>query len=88
MTLAAPAELVERIAARAAELVAERLEPTEDRWMNVDEAAHYLGCPKSRVYALASCKPARIPFERDGSRLVFKRSELDAWIRAGGGKRP
>ena len=88
ISLAVPPELVEAIAARAADLLAERLEPTEDRWLSAEDAAQYLGCPKSRLYALASCKPSRVPVERDGSRLVFKRSELDAWVRAGGGKRP
>jgi excisionase family DNA binding protein len=88
MALAVPPELVERIAERAAELLAERLEPVEHGWMNVEEAANYIGCRPSRIYALTSFKPARIPFERDGSRLLFKRSALDAWVRAGGGKRP
>lgn len=88
LTLTFPPELVERIAARAAELVAERLEPDADRWLNVEEAAAYIGAPPSRIYSLASCKPPRIPVERDGSRLLFKQSELDGWVRGGGGKRP
>lgn len=88
LTLGVPDALVEAVAERAAELLAERIEPAEDRWLNVDETAQYLGCKRSRIYALASCKPPRIPVERDGSRLVFKQSELDAWVRAGGGKRP
>lgn len=88
LNLSIPPETVEAIARRAAELLAARVREEPDPWVGVDEAATHLGCPRSRIYALASCKPARIPFERDGSRLVFKRSELDSWVRAGGGKRP
>jgi len=29
----------------------------------------------------------RLPVERDGSALIARKSELDAWVRAGGGKR-
>lgn len=74
-------------------VLAERLRPwlapvsTEpDRWLTADEAAAYLGCGVGRVYALRSAK--RIPYERDGSRLLFRRSSLDAWIARGGGIRP
>jgi hypothetical protein len=42
--------------------------------------------PRSRVYALTSAR--RIPVHRDGSALIARRSELDSWLRAGGGRRP
>jgi excisionase family DNA binding protein len=48
--------------------------------------ADYIGAPRSRVYALASAR--RIPVQRDGSALLADRSELDMWLRNGGGKRP
>jgi hypothetical protein len=48
--------------------------------------ASYIDCQASRVYALASA--GRIPVERDGSALVARKSELDTWLRNGGGKRP
>jgi len=87
MTLAVPPELVETIAARAAELVAERVgQHEDDPWLDVNEAATHLACKPARIYALVSAR--RIPHERDGSRLLFKRSKLDAWVEAGGGKRP
>lgn len=80
-----PPELVEEIAQRAAELLAARV-PAEDRWMAVAEAAEYLRCPTSRIYALTSAK--RMPHHHDGSRLLFRRSELDVWVMSGGGRRP
>jgi excisionase family DNA binding protein len=42
-------------------------------------------CPKSRIYDLVSAR--RIPHERDGSRLLFRRSALDGWVTSGGGRR-
>jgi len=83
-----PTSLVEAVAERAAELVLEGEQASRepDPWIGVEQAAAHLGCPTSRVYALSSAK--RIPVERDGSRLIFKRSALDAWVRAGGAKRP
>lgn len=59
----------------------------EDGWLRgAERIAAYLDCPRSRVYALASA--GRIAVERDGSALVARKSDLDAWIRGGGGRRP
>lgn len=73
------------------DLLAERLAPrlavpVADQWLTVTEAAEYLRCPKSRLYSLVSAR--RVPFSKDGSRTLFRRSELDAWVRNGGGRRP
>jgi excisionase family DNA binding protein len=84
LNLDLPVELVEQIAERAAELLAER-GVGASVWMDVNEAAVYLRCPASRIYALTSGR--NIPHHHDGSRLLFRRSELDEWIRGGGGKR-
>jgi len=80
----APPELVEAIAERVVELLAPQLN-VPDEWLTAVEAAEYLRCPPSRIYALSSAK--RTPLHRDGSRLLFRRSELDTWVKAGGGKR-
>jgi excisionase family DNA binding protein len=79
-----PRELIEEVALRAAELLREH-PPLEDGWLDVTEAANYLRCPTSRVYALTSAKS--IPHHHDGSRLLFRRSELDEWVMRGGGRR-
>jgi excisionase family DNA binding protein len=78
----------------ALDVLAERLAPRlaagapiDDRWLRgAERIAAYIDAPRSRVYALASA--GRIPVERDGSNLIARRSDLDAWVRAGGGKRP
>ncbi|MFI5003818.1 MAG: helix-turn-helix domain-containing protein [Solirubrobacterales bacterium] len=86
LALDVPGELVEQIAQRAAAIMVEHKAPAASPWLTVGEAADYLRCPKSRVYSLVSA--GRIPFVKDGSRTLFSRSELDAWLHNGGGKRP
>jgi hypothetical protein len=89
-SLPVPDSLIEVVAERAAELVADRLEARDGSgWLRgADAIAAYIDAPTSRVYALAACKPQRIPVHRDGSALVAKRSDLDGWMRNGGGTRP
>lgn len=81
-------EVIERIARRAAELIGERhTDSAADGWLRgADKIAAYIDAPRSRVYGLASAR--RIPVHRDGSALIARRSELDAWIVRGGGRRP
>lgn len=87
VTLAIDDELVERIAERAAELVAgRRKEEAEGGWLRgADKIAAYIDAPRSRVYGLVSAR--RIPVHHDGSALIARRSELDAWLLNGGGRR-
>lgn len=82
----------------ALDLLAERLGPrlraavgmealAPDEWLRgAERIAAYIDAPPSRVYALHGA--GRIPTHKDGSALVARRSELDAWLLAGGGKRP
>ena len=89
LALELPDQLLDVLADRVAERLADRQPSAEDGWLRGGGAiADYLGCPRSRVYALTSCNPSRIPIHRDGSALIALRSELDQWVRAGGGKRP
>jgi len=86
LALELPPELLEHLAELAATLVAERLEPAAAPWLDVQGAAEYLACPPSRIYALTSKRA--IPFEKDGSRTLFRPEALDEWVRAGGATRP
>ena len=87
LKLELPDELVEQIAQRAAAILADR-EPSAASlgYLDVKGAADFLACPVSRIYALTSAN--RLPVHRDGSRLVFDREELHAYISNGGAKRP
>lgn len=80
---------LDRLAELLAPRIASRLEQCDngDAWLRgAERIADYVDCPRSRVYALASA--GRIPVERDGSALIARKSDLDDWLRAGGGKRP
>lgn len=79
-------ELVEQIAERAAELAASQRYVEDGGWLRgADKIAAYIDSPRSRVYALVSAR--RIPVHHDGSALIARRSELDAWLLNGGGCR-
>jgi hypothetical protein len=88
LTFTLPADVLEQIAVRAAEILAARLE-LEQRgtpWLRGARAiGDYIGAPPSRVYALV--EQGDIPHHHDGSALVADTRELDEWIRNGGGRR-
>jgi hypothetical protein len=88
LEVAVPAELVEQIARRAATIAAEALAARPEPWIDAKRAAEHLACKPGRLYALAGCTPPRIPHRRDGSRLLFRVSDLDRWLDEGGGRRP
>jgi len=59
---------------------------SQDVWFSVDELREYLpGNPaKPTIYALTSKR--QIPHSKRGKRLVFLKSEIDAWLKAGNQK--
>jgi excisionase family DNA binding protein len=63
-----------------AALVAERLGggAGPEPWVGVREAAQHLGCRPQRIYNLVHERA--IPHRKDGSRLLFRLSELDTWL--------
>jgi len=77
LNLAVPPELVDAIAERVVDLLAERspaqAEPTP--WLDVGAAACYLACETHRIYDLVSAR--RLRCARDGRRLLFRREWLD-----------
>ena len=84
MNLAIPDELIEELAQRISDKLREQIpsQPTTTSpWLTASEAATYLGCGKRRIYDLAGAN--RIPLHREGSRLLFRRDELDGWIVSG-----
>lgn len=72
-------EALAAIAERVASLLAERdrvLHP--EPWIGVVEAAEHLHCRPQRIYSLVH--QGRVSPRREGSRLLFRRSELDQWL--------
>ncbi|HEV3002265.1 MAG TPA: helix-turn-helix domain-containing protein [Solirubrobacteraceae bacterium] len=77
-----PPDLVDLIADVAVERLAARQPPAEP-WVGVDAAAAHLCCRRQRIYDLVGQR--RIPHRKEGARLLFKLSHLDAWIEGGAG---
>ena len=84
VTFALPPDLLEAIAARAAELVEDRVGDLPEPWIDVEGAAQYLACKRQRVYDLVS--QDRLEHRKDGRRLLFRRSWLDEYLEREAGR--
>lgn len=73
-------QALEALADKLAPLLADRLsqDPAASPWLNAEEAAHYLACSRDRLYDLVQIR--KLQPRRDGRRLLFRRSDLDAYL--------
>jgi excisionase family DNA binding protein len=74
-----PSALLDAIADRVAERLADRLgemRGTSAAWMRTHDAAEYLGLTRSALYS----RTRDIPHHRFERMLLFKRTDLDAWV--------
>jgi len=55
----------------------------KERWVNIDEVASHLGVTKDSIYRWVEKK--QFPAHRVGRLFRFKLSEVDEWVRRGGG---
>lgn len=78
ITLDLPSEVLDDLAQRVAALLAET--SSDDPWLDVAEAAERMRCSKQRVYDLKS--QGHLRAGSDGTRLVFRRSTIDAYLEA------
>src|SRR4051794_41223169 len=78
LTVALPPAVMEAIARRAAAIVTEAIAAKPESFIGVAEAADHLACKPQRIYDLVSQR--RLEFHRDGRRLLFRRSDLDAYL--------
>jgi excisionase family DNA binding protein len=66
-----------------AERVAERLQPAQPEhstpWLDTKGAAAYLACTPARIHDLVALQ--KLTPRRDGRRLLFYRSDLDAYLK-------
>ena len=79
LPLLVPAELVEAIAHRVAELLREPAEQPSP-WLDFAGACAYLGFSRDRLYKLTAAGAIPCRKKRGGQGLLFHREELDAWI--------
>ena len=61
---------------------AEMADVANDNWINIDEAAEYLGVKPGTIRDWIR-KDKGVPAHKVGKLWKFKRSELDAWIQSG-----
>lgn len=75
-------EALDRLATLLAPHLASRLEKDAPAtpWLNAEEAARYLACERGRLYDLVQL--GKLEPCRDGRRLLFRRSDLDAYVEA------
>jgi excisionase family DNA binding protein len=71
----------------ALDVLAERLAPRlaarslgQSPWLNAVDAARYLACSRDRLYDLVGV--GKLKPRRDGRRLLFSRTDLDAYLDA------
>jgi excisionase family DNA binding protein len=67
-------------------MAAEAAQTMPSPWMTAKEAAEYMRCPLSRVRKLTMT--GELPHEHDGRRVLYRRDQLDEFIRAGGAISP
>jgi excisionase family DNA binding protein len=79
LTIELSGEQIEAIAERVAGLLADA-QPTPAEWLNANDAAKHLACTRDRLYDLVQL--GKLEPRRDGRRLLFRRSDLDAYIEA------
>jgi hypothetical protein len=72
LSIPLPAEALEAIAIRVAQILGDRRDVGRSPWMTRREAADYLGLPVSRLE-----KDRRIPCHRDDGRVLYHRDEID-----------
>lgn len=82
LSLPFPDEWLDEIARRVVALMGQAPTDDADPWMTVQEAAAHMRRTTNRIYKLV--EQGSLPHYREGRRLLFKRSELDSFIRSGG----
>lgn len=79
-------DLIDALDADDLAKLAERLRPylapdDSEPWVGVRDAAAHLACKPQRIYDLVSAKA--IPHRHEGTRVLFRLSDLDRWLQDG-----
>jgi len=76
--LQVPDGLLDALAERVADHLADRVVPAPAPYLTVEQAAEYLRRPRSRIYELVASK--RLRHRRDGRTLLFRHEDLDGCL--------
>ncbi len=85
IAVAIPEAVVQEIARRVMEQIGVRNDEESEPWLTVEQAALHLACDKRRIYDLT--RQGALPHAKDGRRTLFRRADLDSFVRAGGATR-
>ena len=82
LALVVPAELVETLAQRVAELLRTEVTQAEplSPWLDITGACDYLGFSRNTLYRLTAARAIPCRKKEGGQGLRFHRDELDAWM--------
>ncbi|GAB4020251.1 hypothetical protein GCM10028808_60770 [Spirosoma migulaei] len=58
----------------------EQSQPAPDRWFSIEELSDYLPGHPAVTTLYGKVQRREIPFSRNGKRLAFRQSEIDAWL--------
>jgi hypothetical protein len=79
LSIAVPDTVLDAIVERVAARLPGR--PVVEPWVGVADVAAHLACRRQRIYGLVSRRGRhQIPHRHDGTRLLFRLSEVDAWL--------
>lgn len=78
LTISLPPDLIEQVAQRAASIVAASVTSDTGGYLDHDAAAAYIAAKPRRLYDLVSAR--QIPVYKDGSRNLYRRCDLDAYV--------
>jgi excisionase family DNA binding protein len=80
----AMAHLIVKVEKIESLLEAERPEPKpEDRWFNVRELCLYHPDKPAKTTIYSWVRDRLLPYHKHGKKLLFLKSEVDAWLKAG-----
>ncbi len=83
LSLHLPEELLEGLAELIAARVGTRLPARpESPWLDFEGAREYLRFSRDQLYKLTAARAIPFRKKRDGQGLLFRRDELDRWLRA------
>lgn len=82
LTVSLSPEAMAELAERVADLLARRQQSAASPWLNAPQAAEYLAAPVSRIRKLTMTGDLRA--HREGGRVLYRRDELDEFVRSGG----
>lgn len=57
-----------------------------DKWFNIDELIEYLPDKPAKATIYGRVSDRKLPFHKTGKALMFRKSEIDAWICSGKNK--